>query len=80
MTQQHHLRVVAKAIGLLAPAASGLGVVAILYDPASPASRQNAHIIAGYVVDGLKTQIVDRAMSLGLPHSLATESNPLWMC
>lgn len=44
----------AKAIGFMEPAPSGAATVAIAYDPADPASKQDADTIAGYFGDGLK--------------------------
>ena len=38
----------------LESAPSDPGIVAIAYDPANPASKQDADTIAGYFVDGLK--------------------------
>ncbi len=53
MTQKD-VQILAKAIGFLEPAPSGTGTVAISYDPADPASKQDADAIAAYFGDGLK--------------------------
>ena len=46
--------IMAKAIGFLEPPPSGAVTVAIAYDPADPASKQDADTIAGYFGEGLK--------------------------
>ena len=51
---QKDVQILAKAIGFLEPAPSGAATVAIAYDPADPASKQDADTIAGYFGDGLK--------------------------
>jgi hypothetical protein len=51
---QKDVQIMAKAIGFMEPAPSGAATVAIAYDPANPASKQDADAIAGYFGDGLK--------------------------
>jgi hypothetical protein len=51
---QKDVQILAKAIGFLEPPPSGAATVAIAYDPADPASKQDADAIAGYFGDGLK--------------------------
>lgn len=51
---QKDVQILAKAIGFLEPPPSGPATVAIAYDPADPASKQDADAIAGYFGDGLK--------------------------
>jgi hypothetical protein len=51
---QKDVQILAKAIGFLEPAPTGAATVAIAYDPADPASKQDAEAIAGYFGDGLK--------------------------
>jgi hypothetical protein len=53
MTQKD-VQIMAKAIGFLEPPPSGPATVAIAYDPANPASKQDAEAIAAYFGDGLK--------------------------
>ncbi len=52
---QKDVQILAKAIGFLEPPPSGTGTVAVAYDPADPASKQDAEAIAGYFGDGLKS-------------------------
>ncbi len=51
---QKDVQILAKAIGFLEPPPSGAATVAIAYDPADPASKQDADAIAGYFGEGLK--------------------------
>ncbi len=51
---QKDVQIMAKAIGFLEPPPSGPAIVAIAYDPADPASKQDAEELAGYFGDGLK--------------------------
>ncbi|MGD0434589.1 MAG: hypothetical protein ABSA58_26220 [Acetobacteraceae bacterium] len=51
---QKDVQILAKAIGFLEPPPSGNGTVAIAYDPADPASKQDADAIASYFGEGLK--------------------------
>jgi hypothetical protein len=48
------VQILGRAIAFLQPAPSGTVAVAIAYDPAEPASKQDADAIAGYFGDGLK--------------------------
>jgi hypothetical protein len=51
---QKDVQIVAKAIGFLEPPPSGAVMVAIAYDPADSASKQDADTIASYFGEGLK--------------------------
>lgn len=51
---QKDVQILVKAIGFLEPPPAGAGTVAIAYDPANPASKQDAEAIAGYFGEGLK--------------------------
>jgi hypothetical protein len=48
------VRLMVRAIGFLQPRPADGGIVAIAYDAADPASKQDAEAIAGYFGDGLK--------------------------
>ncbi len=48
------VQILSRAIAFLQPAPSGTATVAIAYDPAEPASKQDADAIAGDFGDGLK--------------------------
>jgi hypothetical protein len=48
------VQILSRAIGFLQPVPSGTAMVAIAYNPAEPASKQDADAIAGYFGDGLK--------------------------
>lgn len=51
---QKDVQILAKAIGFLEPPPTGPQTVAIAFDAADPASKQDADAIAGYFGDGLK--------------------------
>jgi hypothetical protein len=48
------VQILSRALAFLQPAPSGTVAVAIAYDPAEPASKQDADAIAGYFGDGLR--------------------------
>jgi hypothetical protein len=49
------VQILGRAIAFLQPPPSGTATVAIAYDPAHPASKQDADAIAGFFGDGLRT-------------------------
>lgn len=51
---QKDVQIIAKAIGFMEPVPSGTGTVAIVYNAADAASKQDADAVAAFFGDGLK--------------------------